>query len=80
MEWFRVQSRFAYFSVAIILGVMTRQAAMSSQNVGVYAVCGGLPVMLIYNGYQYDALRGSVSEKLRQRKSQSYANVLLSCF
>ncbi|EGW20462.1 hypothetical protein Mettu_3597 [Methylobacter tundripaludum SV96] len=32
--------------------------------------------MLIYNGYQYDALRGSVSEKLHQRKSQRYANVL----
>jgi len=36
--------------------------------------------MLIYNGYQYDALRGSVSENLHQRKSKSYANVLLFCF
>jgi len=32
--------------------------------------------MLIYNGYQYDALRGAVSGNLHQRKSQSYANML----
>jgi len=85
MEWFRAQSRFAYFSV----GGWCRHypwrddsagGYVLHQNVGVYAVCGGLPVMLIYNGYQYDALRGSVSENLHQRKSQSYANVLLFCF
>ena len=49
----------------IIPGVMTLHAAASSTKTlefMLYAQGGLLPLMLIYNGYQYYVLRGQVIE------------------
>jgi cytochrome bd ubiquinol oxidase subunit II len=56
-----VSSNYPY----IIPGVMTLHAAASSTKTlefMLYAEGGLLPLMLIYNGYQYYALRGQVTE------------------
>jgi cytochrome d ubiquinol oxidase subunit II len=56
-----VSSNYPY----IIPGVMTLHTAASSTNTlefMLYAEGGLLPLMLIYNGYQYYVLRGQVTE------------------